>query len=513
MVTACRGAIVVVLLFGLVILAQTEPANDPGILLKRQNIDPTPTGVMAFLRGHIVDVAQQKQVAQWIVQLGHDDFLKREEASENLGRAGLTALKPLREASASKDPEVQIRVSELLAKIEKPEAIEQREQLMTAALLWLERERPAGAATLLVDVLPHLPESAQESAMRALWRTARSEDGERLRVAFKGGPDLVRAAVLPALEVAEGSKADPVLVEALGDTNPAIRLAAARGLLDRQRAKALPVLVALLTVADANARTQAAWILQQLSGVPTPNREVPVWTVAVERWKAWAGSPEAAQAKPLGATRYRIERYGLLFAEAFDQEAKAITDAYGAWRYFTNVRGKATVSAGRLRLDGQHPEGDQRLILTAQKLLGTPTFPRTFQVKALLGGEADSPGGWHIGVTVGKVRLLFHPEVHQGAFRVERVTDNFYLHQNENMPFTPAANTLHEMTINVQQNADQSVRLEVVVADGKKQGRDYRKTVTIPAKDIGPLSEVSLDRSGRTGGAGLFGAMRIQQGE
>jgi hypothetical protein len=65
----------------------------------------------------------------------------------------------------------------------------------------------------------------------------------------------------------------------------------------------------------------------------------------------------------------------------------------------------------------------------------------------------------------------------------------------------------------VQQNADQSVRLEVVVADGKKQGRDYRKTVTIPAKDIGPLSEVSLDRSGRTGGAGLFGAMRIQQSE
>ncbi len=58
----------------------------------------------------------KEQVAQWVRELGHDDFDKREEASKRLWEAGRLAQAPLKEALKSDDVEVQRRAQELLDK-------------------------------------------------------------------------------------------------------------------------------------------------------------------------------------------------------------------------------------------------------------------------------------------------------------------------------------------------------------------------------------------------------------
>ncbi len=54
------------------------------------------------------------EVAQWIRQLGDDQYSVREEAEKKLSAFGLGAFQRLQEASASLDPEVQVRVQRVL---------------------------------------------------------------------------------------------------------------------------------------------------------------------------------------------------------------------------------------------------------------------------------------------------------------------------------------------------------------------------------------------------------------
>ena len=58
----------------------------------------------------------KEQVAQWVRQLGDDDFEKRENASKQLWEAGRLAEAPLKEAVMSDDAEVKRRSQELLDK-------------------------------------------------------------------------------------------------------------------------------------------------------------------------------------------------------------------------------------------------------------------------------------------------------------------------------------------------------------------------------------------------------------
>ena len=58
----------------------------------------------------------KEQIAQWIKQLGHDDFDKREEASKKLEEAGQAAEAALQEAAKSTDQEVRQRAEAILEK-------------------------------------------------------------------------------------------------------------------------------------------------------------------------------------------------------------------------------------------------------------------------------------------------------------------------------------------------------------------------------------------------------------
>src|SRR5262245_26385482 len=101
---------------------------------------------------------------------------------------------------------------------------------------------------------------------------------------------------------------------------------------------------------------------------------------------------------------------------------KDASGGYGPLAYEAMRPGwKAEVRDGRLRLRGDHDEGNQRMVVTSQKALGKAQWPDALDVMARLGGGGEFGGAWHVGVSVGRVKVLFHPAFDGGAFRVEDV--------------------------------------------------------------------------------------------
>jgi len=77
-----------------------------------------PVRLAALAQGGPTTAPSAKDIDALIVQLGHDDFKVREEASNKLAKIGKPALGSLKQALASGDPEVQSRAEMLIKRIE-----------------------------------------------------------------------------------------------------------------------------------------------------------------------------------------------------------------------------------------------------------------------------------------------------------------------------------------------------------------------------------------------------------
>lgn len=194
---------------------------------------------------------------------------------------------------------------------------------------------------------------------------------------------------------------------------------------------------------------------------------------------------------------------------AFTRPVKDVTAGYGKMAYQATAPGwKAEVTGGRLRLRGDHEMGDQRLFITAQKALGRKAWPDALEVKVKLGGTGEGSGLWHVGVSVGSVKVLFHPGHDGGALRAETVHDHKEFFANEDMGLTPAPDVMHDLTLKVRR-AGPNYRFEVELVDGKSR-KAYRKTFQVAAKQVGEFGRVGLERSGFRGGDALFESLSIR---
>ena len=202
---------------------------------------------------------------------------------------------------------------------------------------------------------------------------------------------------------------------------------------------------------------------------------------------------------------------GSLILETFDQDADSLGGGYRRFRFEAGKEMTGSVAGGILRMTGNHPDDvDQRLLLDAERVTGRETFPDAFQIEAGLGGDPGGEGSYHVGVSVGNVRVLFHPGYPTGGFRIERVDDHKPILFNTEMGYDPPVGKLLRMHLEVKRRVDGDVEIQAVISNGREA---FRKTAVLAAAEIGKLDHIGLDRSGRNGGDGLFDDLVVHLGE
>ncbi len=198
------------------------------------------------------------------------------------------------------------------------------------------------------------------------------------------------------------------------------------------------------------------------------------------------------------------------FVEFFREPAPELSDRYRRFHFKTDKGMKGLVSNGVLRMKGDRAgDGDQGLLLQAKDLTGKEEYPDSFRVEVKLGGEAGGEGSYHVGVSIGNVRALYHPGYQSGGFRFEKVGDHTQLSQNTSMGFNPSTTDLQRMSIELKRDKDGNVGMEVMVSGS---GKTFREHKVFKKAVIGKLDHIGLERSGRTGGDAVFDDLVVDLG-
>lgn len=195
----------------------------------------------------------------------------------------------------------------------------------------------------------------------------------------------------------------------------------------------------------------------------------------------------------------------LVFAEWFQLRQNPLRESYGKMEFHKDEGLTGKVRDGSLRFHGQHKgDGDQCLLLTASKAWGKKVLPEKFRVSCRLGGSSgEGSGAWHLGLSVGQVRVLFHPGMKGGGFRVETIEKKSVVRPISSMGFDPSTKGFQRMAIDVRKLKSGDVQLDVTVLNTNGEGT-FTTQVVVDGAVISPLDQVGLWRSGRRGADALF---------
>ena len=251
----------------------------------------------------------------------------------------------------------------------------------------------------------------------------------------------------------------------------------------------LPQLRPMLNSDDPEIRMRLKTIMNQLEGAGRWAKD-DLLREAVTSLLEERKNPNAAKPNPK------------LFVEFFNKDAASVANGYQRLKFKTDVEVNGSVKDSIARLSGKHnSDGDQQLLLHAKDLTGNEEFPDSFRVESKIGGGGEGIGAYHVGVSIGNVRALFHPGYNNGAFRIEQVSDNVAILGNTDMTFTPPAGIPLLMSMDIKRLANKDVEISVKITHEKQT---FRTSQVVTANAIGKLDRIGLDRSGRGGGDAIF---------
>ncbi len=469
-------------------------------LLQENGIETNAAGLIKFLQSLTPDPARLAKIPQLITELGDDKFDVRERAVKQLQALGELARPTLTSALKSKDLETSVRAKYVLSQLDSGQATDKLRALLSATLMLLDERPTPTAAEALLAVLPVCNDPGlANAACMALWKSVDSTHTDFLRRALKQEHKLTIAAALVALELASGRDSIAAIEPYLAHDDPQLRLAAARALVDRQPQPAARTLAELTQSNNQEIAAAARGLLNMMTGYTEPKFY----------WLKWRDNDlPTAKLAALGSKRLDLSlgREGL---------QETFTAGLGLFQYESDAGRALRVEKGIVALGGttpdgkQQPECDQRIYLKAQSLLGQPEFPDRFTVRARMAAENNNNFGWHLGISLGSVKALFHPGVDGGAFRLETIPEHQAILNNQEMGFTPQTDSMHDMTIEFHR-VGQEAGLEITIVDCANPKNRYTQKSKIPLAKFGKLDRLGLERSGRTGGAALIDEVEIR---
>ncbi len=507
-------------MFATSVLAQDSVQTDRGVLhpsyqivLLDAGVTPDSQGAIRLLNRLTTSNATVDEIGKYIRELGSDNFHARRNARFQLLGMGSIANAQLSSAIHSHDFETVLQTKSILRSLKSKSNEAVREEQVLAAFRLLSTEVNRACVPSVLAIIPELKsKTLLKHGAIVLWASVSDEHRDQIASALQHPNAEVRIAAIPAWEIIEGEKAVELVRPLLSDVQSAIRLSAARALFDHAPRVCMETLIDLLDSEDRSTRLQAAWLTAEafdeqhaISSDRTFGEQAELWR---EKLRTSANQPNQYR---LGNARHQIRPFLAGFKEQFDRSISSLKTHYGDLQYVDSVGDAvASVSNGIARMHGSDKKGEQKLLIKAEQVIGTEQFSKPFTVVAELGGEAKGIGTYHVGISIGNLRILFYPGLRNGGFRIECVDSKVFKVSKRPMPFTPGHEVLCEMCIVVTPLQNGAVRLETTITDPRTPSRPFTNNYVAQAKDIRRLETICLERSGGAGGAALFGSFSVE---
>jgi hypothetical protein len=238
--------------------------------LKDAGLATTGPALVDFFRRQTLTHAAQDKIATLVQQLGDKSFKVRDQASTELPRLGMVAVRFLRQAAASADLEVACRAEACLRHIDEKDL---RVGVPAAAARLLAACKPEGASEALLAFVPSIEDDSVAEEVQAALVALAVHDGKPDKNLLEALDDPVparRSAAVEALSQAGLAKQRPEMRKLLHDPDLLVRQRTACALASAQEKEAIPVLIDLLAQLPAARGRQVEALLLQLAGDQAP---------------------------------------------------------------------------------------------------------------------------------------------------------------------------------------------------------------------------------------------------
>jgi hypothetical protein len=288
----CRRVALTFLLTAVALLRADPP--DPTVtqaekLLQEHRLGTDGPALLAFFKARTLTEEKRNRIVALVRELGDDDFETREKAAADLIAFGRHALPALRAASDDPDLERARRAKQCAASIDSGLDA----ALTAAAARLLVERRPDGAVPALLAYVPFNDDEYSETAVLEALAALAVRDGRAdpaLLAALDDKEPARRAAAAFAVGKA-GPEERAKLKRLLADADAKVRLRAATALLHGRDRAAVPALIDLLADGPLVLAWQAQELLCRVAGEQAPPVSLPDDAAgrqkARDAWRGW----------------------------------------------------------------------------------------------------------------------------------------------------------------------------------------------------------------------------------